>query len=149
MFHRLFNGKKSGTLDFPERFVACDLKLGRYRQFTVLILNCVSSEGRVYFFNLTNMTIAKGHLSRNKSQMSNIRTIIWTIGPLVKIFSEILDQSKTNFMHVKYLYKGGINVFINNQGHMTKMDAMSIYRKNASILFFSRSAGPISTRLGM
>ena len=24
-----------GTLDFPEKFVACDLKAGRYSQFTV------------------------------------------------------------------------------------------------------------------
>ena len=33
--------------------------------------------------------------------------------------------------------------------HMNKMAAMSIYGKNPSNIFFSRTSGPISTKLGM
>ena len=32
-------------------------------------------------------------------------------------------------------------MYINNLGHMTKMAAMSIYSKNPSIIFFSRTGG--------
>ena len=39
-------------------------------------------------------------------------------------------------------------MFINNPGHMTKMATTPIYGKNAP-KFFSRTTGPISTRLGM
>ena len=34
-------------------------------------------------------------------------------------------------------------------GHMTKMAAMPIYGKNPSKIFFSRTGGPISRKLGM
>ena len=37
---------------------------------------------------------------------------------------------------------------IRNPGHMTKMAAMPIYGKNPSKIF-SRTGGPISTKLGM
>ena len=40
-------------------------------------------------------------------------------------------------------------MFINNPGHMTKMDAMPIYDKKALKIFFSGTAGPISMKLGM
>ena len=40
-------------------------------------------------------------------------------------------------------------MFINNPGHMTKMAAMPIYGKNPSKFFFSRTTGPISTKLCM
>ena len=40
-------------------------------------------------------------------------------------------------------------MYIRNPGHMTKMAAMPIYGKNASKIFFSRTGGPISTKLGM
>ena len=39
-------------------------------------------------------------------------------------------------------------MYINNPGHMTKMAAMPIYGKNPSKIF-SRTSGPISTKLGM
>ena len=39
-------------------------------------------------------------------------------------------------------------MFINNPGHMTKMATTPIYGKNPS-KFFSRTAGPISKKLGM
>ena len=34
-------------------------------------------------------------------------------------------------------------------GHMNKMEAMPIYGKNPSKIFFSRTGGPIFTKLGM
>ena len=40
-------------------------------------------------------------------------------------------------------------MYINNQGHMTKMAAMPIYGKNPSEIFFSRTGGPVSKKLGM
>ena len=40
-------------------------------------------------------------------------------------------------------------MYINNPGHMTKMAAMPIYGKNPSKIFFSRTSGQISTKLGM
>ena len=48
--------------------------------------------------------------------------------------------------YMKHLWEGGINVFINNLGHMTKMAAMPIYGKNPSKFFFSGTTGPISTK---
>ena len=49
---------------------------------------------------------------------------------------------------MKHLWEGGINVFINTPGHMTKMAAMPIYVKTPS-KFISGTTGPISTKLGM
>ena len=40
-------------------------------------------------------------------------------------------------------------MYINNQGHMTKMAAMLIYGINPSKIFFSGTDGPISKKLGM
>ena len=40
-------------------------------------------------------------------------------------------------------------MFINNPGHMTEMAAMPIYSKNPSKILFSRTGGPISTKLSM
>ena len=40
-------------------------------------------------------------------------------------------------------------MYIRNPGHMTKMAAMPIYGRNPSKIFFSRTGGLISTKLGM
>ena len=40
-------------------------------------------------------------------------------------------------------------MYINNPGHMTKIDAMPIYGINPSKIFFSGTGGPISMKLGM
>ena len=56
------------TLDFHETFLFCDLKIGLYRQFTVLIKIFEYSRSSL-LFALTNMALAKGHLSKFKSQV--------------------------------------------------------------------------------
>ena len=65
-----------------------------------------------------------------------------------KIFSETTWLIKAQFYR-KHLWEGGTNVFINYPGHMTKMATMPIYGKNPSKVVFSRTTGPISTKLGM
>ena len=40
-------------------------------------------------------------------------------------------------------------MYIRNPGHMTKMAAMPIYGKNPSQIFFSKTSGLISMKLGM
>ena len=46
-------------------------------------------------------------------------------------------------------WEGGTKVYINGLGHMTKMAATPIYGKTPSKIFFSRTGGPIFTKLGM
>ena len=53
-------------------------------------------------------------------------------------------QSKPNFMWV-----GGTKVCLRHLGHMTKMAAMPIYGKNPLKIFFSRTRGLISMKLGV
>ena len=43
----------------------------------------------------------------------------------------------------------GTKVCSRDLGHMTKMAAMPIYGKNHSKIFFSRTGGPISMKLGL
>ena len=80
-------GGTSGNSGISESFVACDMKTGRYRQFIVLIIICVNFSKSSLLFTLTNMTfkLAKGHSSKTKCQMSDIRTI--HSGHLVLTFS--------------------------------------------------------------
>ena len=63
-------------------------------------------------------------------------------------FSETTWPIKAKFCR-KHPWEWGINVFINNPGHMTKMADMPIYGKNPSKFFFSGTSGPISTKLCM
>ena len=50
---------------------------------------------------------------------------------------------------MKHLYNGGIIVYINNLGHMTKVATMPIYGKNPSKIFFSETNRLISRKLGV
>ena len=69
--------------------------------------------------------------------------------PFSKIFfSETAWPIKAKF-YVEPPWEGGTKVYINGPGHMTKMAAMPIYGKNPSKIFFSRTGGPIFTKLGM
>ena len=62
--------------------------------------------------------------------------------------SETAWPIKAKF-YVEPPWEGGTKVYINGPGHMIKMAATPIYGKNPSKIFFSRTIGPIFTKLGM
>ena len=62
--------------------------------------------------------------------------------------SETAWPIKAKF-YVEPHWEGGTKVYINGPGHVTKMAATPIYGKNPSKIFFSRTGGPIFTKLGM
>ena len=69
--------------------------------------------------------------------------------PFSKIFSsETAWPIKAKF-YVELPLEGGTKVYINGLGHMTKMATTPIYGKNPSKIFFSRTGGPIFTKLGI
>ena len=59
---------------------------------------------------------------------------------ITKIFKDLFSETalpiKANF-YMEHLQEEGINVYINNLGHVTKMVAMPIYDKNPSKIFSS------------
>ena len=63
-------------------------------------------------------------------------------------FSETAWPIKAKF-YVEPHWVGGTKFCTRHLGHMTKMAAMPIYGKNPSKIFFSRTGGPIFTKLGM
>ena len=63
-------------------------------------------------------------------------------------FSETAWPIKAKF-YVEPPWVGGTIFCSRHLGHMTKMTAMPIYGKNPSKIFFSRTGGPIFTKLGM
>ena len=62
--------------------------------------------------------------------------------------SETAWPIKAKF-YVEPPWEGGTKVYINGPGHMTKMAATPIYGKNPSKIFYSRTGGPIFTKLSM
>ena len=73
---------------------------------------------------------------RRRSQCSHI------------IFSETDRPSRAKF-YVEPPLVGGTKVCSRHLGHMNKMTVTPIYGKNSSKIFFHRTGGPISTKLGM
>ena len=63
-------------------------------------------------------------------------------------FSETAWPIKAKF-DVEPPWVGGTKFCSPHLGHMTKMAATPIYGKNPSKIFFSRTGGPIFTKLGM
>ena len=63
-------------------------------------------------------------------------------------FSETALPIKAKF-YVEPPWVGGTIICSRHLRHMTKMAATSIYGKNPSKIFFSRTGRPISTKLGM
>ena len=68
-------------------------------------------------------------------------------------FSNIFFSKTTWLIKAKFYVEppwvGGTKVCLRHLGHMTKMAATPIYGKNPSKIFFSRTGGPIFTKLGM
>ena len=63
-------------------------------------------------------------------------------------FSETAGRIKAKF-YVEPSWVGGTIFCSRHLGHMTKMAATPIYGKNPSKIFFSRTGGPIFTKLSM
>ena len=63
-------------------------------------------------------------------------------------FSETTWPIKAKF-YVEPPWVGGTKFCSRHLGHVTKMAAEPIYGKNPSKIFFSRTGGPIFTKLGM
>ena len=60
--------------------------------------------------------------------------------------NRLANQTK---FYVEPPWVGGTKFCSRHLGHMTKMAATPIYGKNPSKIFFSRTSGPIFTKLGM
>ena len=122
--HIGFHQEKKETLDFSERFEACDLKLGRYRQLVELMKLCECKR---------SLTLAKDH---SHIQIYNL------------IFSETAWLSQ---IYVKHPYDCITEVALNGPGHMTMMltRATNSISKNLSESFFSETIGRNPTKLGM
>ena len=73
---------------------------------------------------------------RRRPQCSNI------------FFSETAWPIKAKF-YVEPPWVGGTKFCLRHLGHMTKMAATPIYGKTPTKIFFSRTGGPIFTKLGM
>ena len=63
-------------------------------------------------------------------------------------FSETAWPIKAK-LYVEPPWVGGTKICSRHLGHMTKMAPTPIYGKNPSKIFFSRTGGPIFTKLGM
>ena len=79
---------------------------------------------------------------------SSRRPSIGVRPPFLKIFSSETAWPIKAKLYVGLPWEGGTKVCINGPGHMTKMAAMPIYGKNLTKIF-SRTGGPIFTKLGM
>ena len=113
------------TVDFSETVAAYDLKVGRCKQIVEFMKVCEVRRSRSF------LTLTQGHL--------HMKIKTYFSQKLLAIFNQILYVSFKNMEMKIYKY---------DAGHMTKMAAMSIYGKNPSKIFFSRTSGPISTKLG-
>ena len=73
-----------------------------------------------------------------------------SVRPLFTIsnISKTARPIKAKF-YVEPPWEGGAKVCSRHLGHMTNMAATLIYGKNPSKIFFSRTGGPISTKLGL
>ena len=63
-------------------------------------------------------------------------------------FSQTTGPFCIKFCMKAFRYKE-MKIYLLDPGHMTKMAAMPIYGKNPSKIFFSRTGGPILTKLDM
>ena len=126
---------------------------------STMCFECCPVFGRWVKFSCITMSLLLAHLSRRligelivypwsgvrhssyvrrrrRPQCSNI------------FFSETAGPIKAKF-YVEPPWVGGTIFCSRHLGHMTKMAATPIYGKNPSKIFFSRTVGPIFTKLGM
>ena len=118
---------------------------------------CKQNQGaEIYFFLLFLFFSFLAHLSRRLTgeligypwiRLQSVRQSVRPFTFSNVFFSETAWPIKDKF-YVEPPWAGGTKVYINGPGHMTKMAATPIYGKNPSKIF-SRTGGPIFTKLGM
>ena len=101
----------------------------------------------VKFFSLTVLLV---HLSQRL--IGELIGYSWSVVrppslSVVNNFKHLL-QNKAKF-YVEPSWVGGTKVCLRHLGHMTKMATITIYGKNPSKIFFSKTGKPIFMKLGM
>ena len=76
-------------------------------------------------------------------------SVVRRTSTISNIFSSKTARPIKAKFYVEPPWEGGTKVYKNGPGHMTKMAATPIYGKIPSKIFFSRTGGPIFTKLGM
>ena len=75
-----------------------------------------------------------------------------SVRPSMSAISNIFSSETARPIKAKFYveppWEGGTKVYVNGPGHMTKMASTPIYGKIPSKIF-SRTGGPIFTKLGM
>ena len=111
-------------MDFSETIEACDLKVGRCRQLIEPM--------KVWKVKVISLPWPQG-IYKRKSKLVFLRNY-WAI--------------LTKFCMYAFRYKK-IKKPEHDAGHMTRMAVITLFGKNPSTIFFSRTHGPISMNLGM
>ena len=120
-------------------FTSVRKMLPRHRSMKYLIISSpepLGSQGELIVYASSRRPSSVVRPSVRRPQCSNIFS------------SETAGPIKAKF-YVEPPWVGGTKVYINGPGHMTKMAATPIYGKNPSKILFSRTGGPIFTKLGM
>ena len=108
-----------------------------------------------FFYHFPYFRWLLAHLSRRLGELIGYP---WIRRPSVRhrpssTFSNIFSSETARPIKAKFYveppWERGTKVYINSPGHMTKMAATPIYGKIPSKIFFSRTGGPIFTKLGM
>ena len=101
---------------------------------------------------VVNIFVFLAHLSRRL--IGELLVYQWSVVVVRRpqysniFFSETDWPIKAKF-YVETPWVGGTIFCSRHLGHMTKMAATPIYGKNLSKIFYSRTGGPIITKLGM
>ena len=122
-----------------------------------VILNCIPPWSTIRRMKLQVQLAFLAHLSRRL--IGDLIVYPWSSvrhGPSVVrrpqcsniFFSETPCPIKAKF-YVEPPWVGGTKFCSRHLSHVTKMAATPIYGKNPSKIFFSRTGGPIFTKLGM
>ena len=101
-----------------------------------------SDENGGVVISITHILSVFGHLGYEK-QLGQLK--IW----MASLFSDQVALRANGIFGLRKTPVGGTKVCSRLLGHMTKMAATPIYGKNPSKIFFSRTGGPISMKLGM
>ena len=128
MATQCFQLEEVEALHFPERMVACDLKSGRYGQFTKICEFSMSS----LLLTLTDMNLSKSRLSKTKPHVSKSRTI----NPLVLHFTHDIEIGLSLIIKIKKMFRRWFNL---GQTSSRQSNCITIHIQNVVVqLYFKR-----------